>query len=196
MDTCISDHKTVYINLDIPKPIAQKSSQTFCPLNKIRNLILSSPKSTCLSDSVSSKLLPYFFDVTVPVITCIVNLLLSIGIFPNNLKSAFVKPILKKATLDSNDIKNYRPISNLSFFSKFLERTIANQLQSHFSTNGLISEYQSACSKFHSSEAVLNRIQNDILASLGSGHSTALLLDLSSVFNTTDHNILFYRLKY
>ena len=33
-----------------------------------------------------------------------------------------------KTTLSSNDIKNYRPISNLSFLSKLIERVIANQL--------------------------------------------------------------------
>ena len=33
-NTCISDHKAVYIDLDIQKPVAQKSSFTFRPLNK------------------------------------------------------------------------------------------------------------------------------------------------------------------
>ena len=57
----------------------------------IRNLILSSPKSTCLSDPVPSKLLPYCNDVIVPLVARIVNLLLSTGKFTNDLKSAFVK---------------------------------------------------------------------------------------------------------
>ena len=35
IDTCISNHKTVYIDFDIQKPVAQKSSFTFRPLNKI-----------------------------------------------------------------------------------------------------------------------------------------------------------------
>ena len=35
IDTCISDHKTTYIDLDIIKSVAQKSSFTFRPLNKI-----------------------------------------------------------------------------------------------------------------------------------------------------------------
>ena len=33
-----------------------------------------------------------------------------------------------KITLDSNEIKNYRPISKLFFLSKLIERVIANQL--------------------------------------------------------------------
>ena len=78
---------------------------------EIRNLILSSPKSTGLSDPISPKLLPYCVDVIVPVVTRIINLSLSTGIFPNDLKSAFVKPLLEEAALDSNDSKNYCPIS-------------------------------------------------------------------------------------
>ena len=89
-----------------------------------------------------------------------------------------------------NDIKNYRPISYLSFLSKLIERVNANQLQLHLSSNGLMSEYQSAYRKFHSSETALLRVQNDLLVSLDSGHSIALLLDLCAAFDTIDHNIL------
>ena len=40
-------------------------------------------------------------------------------------------------------------------------------------------------------------VQNDILASLDAGHSTALLLlDLSAVFDTIDHNILTHHLQH
>jgi hypothetical protein len=180
---------------DQPAPVF--SSFEPATTTEIRNLILSSPKSTCLADPVPSKLLPFCVDVIVPVVTRIVNLSLSAGIFPNDLKSAFVKPLLKKPTLDSNDIKYYRPISNLSFLSKVIERVIANRLQSHLSSNGLMPEYQSAYRKFHSSETALLRVQNDILVSSDSGHSTALLLlDLSAAFDTIDHNILLHRLQH
>ena len=59
-----------------------------------RNLILSSPKSTCLSEPVPSKVLPYCVDV-IPVVSCIINLSLSTGVFPNDVKSVFIKPLLK-----------------------------------------------------------------------------------------------------
>ena len=98
---------------------------------------------------------------------------------------------LKKTTLDSDDIKNYRPISNLFFLSKLIEHIIANQLQLHFFSNGLISEYQSAYRKFYSSETAPLHVQNDILVSLNSVHSTAfLLLDLSTAFDTIYHILL------
>ena len=104
---------------------------------------------------------------------------------------------LKKITLDSNDIKNYSPISNLSFLSKLIERVVANQLQLHLSFNGLMSEYQSTYRKFYSFETALLRVQNDILVFLDSGHSIALLLlDLSAAFDPNDHKILLHRLKH
>ena len=37
-------------------------------------------------------------------------------------KTAIVKPLLKKPSLDHNNLKNYRPVSNLSFLSKLWEK--------------------------------------------------------------------------
>ena len=54
-----------------------------------------------------------------------------------------------------------------------------------------MSKLQSAYRKFHFSETALLYVQNDILASLDAGHSTALLLlSLSAAFNTIDQGIL------
>ena len=58
------------------------------------------------------------------------------------------------------------------------------------------SEYQSAYRKFHPSETALFRVQNDILVSLDSGLYIVLLLNLSTAFDTIDHNILLHRLKH
>ena len=152
------------------------SSFKLVSIDEIKQLILSSPKSTCLLDPVPSNLLPHCIDSIAPIITRIVNLSLSSGVFSKQLKSALVKPLLKKSNLDPNDLKNYRPISNLSFLSKLLERIIAARLSSHLLSHNLMSKLQSAYRKFHSSETALLHVQNDILASLYAGHSTALLL--------------------
>ena len=90
--------------------------------------------------------------------------------FSKQLKSALVKPLLKKSNLNHNDLKNYRPISNLFFLSKLIERVTAARLSLHFSSHNLMSKLQSAYRKFHSSETALLYVQNDILASLNAGH--------------------------
>ena len=164
-----------------PFTIPERPPPTFslfqpASIEEIKHLILSSPKSTCSSDLVPSNLLPLCIDATAPVITRIVNLSLSSGKFPKEFKYAVVKPLLKKPTLDSTDLKNYRPISNLSFLSKLVERIIANRLLTHLSSHDLLAKFQSAYRKFHSSETALVYVQNDILIALEAGHSTALLL--------------------
>ena len=74
------------------------------------------------------------FDVVLPSMTDIINDSLVSGVFPSFYKSAIVKPLLKKSTLDPNDMKNYQPVSNLSFMSKILEKVVAYQLLSHLSS--------------------------------------------------------------
>ena len=60
-----------------------------------------------------------------------------------------------------------------------------------------MSEYQSVYCKFYFSETALLHVQNDILVSSCSGHSTArFFLDLFAAFNSIDHNILLHRLKH
>ena len=57
-------------------------------------------------------------DEVVPAITHVVNESFLSGTFPSMFKTAIVKPLLKKPSLDQDDLKNYRPVSNLSFLSK------------------------------------------------------------------------------
>ena len=66
---------------------------------------------------------------------CIFNTLFRDGIFPSSLKCAIVTPDLKKSTLDPSDANNYRPISNLTFISKLLERFVLNQLNAASSSS-------------------------------------------------------------
>ena len=92
-------------------------------------------------------------------------------------------------------MKNYRPVSNLSFLSKVLGKVVVNQLNTHINSSNKSNQYQSAYRKFHSTETALLKIHNDILASMDAGKVTALtLLDLSAAFDTIDHTILLSRL--
>ena len=81
------------------------SSFKLVSVDEIKQLILSSLKSTCLLEPVPSNLLPHCIDSIAQIITRIVNLSLSSGVFPKQLKSALVKPLFKKSNLDPNDLK-------------------------------------------------------------------------------------------
>ena len=73
----------------------------------------------------------FLFFGTPCIYVHIINLGLSSGIFPIRFKSAVVKPLIKKLTLDCKVLKNFRPISNLPFLSKLIEKVIAERLVSH-----------------------------------------------------------------
>ena len=76
--------------------------------------------------------------------TRIINLWLESATVPSDMKHALVTPLLKMTGLDTNDIKNYRPISNLSFVSKLLERHVAVDLRRYIDENKVIDLLQSA----------------------------------------------------
>ena len=93
-------------------------------------------------------------------------------------------------------LSNYRPISHLSFLSKLTERVVKARLLSHLSTNGLLNSYQSAYTKFHSTEITLLSVQDHIVKSISKHQLTALcLVDLSAAFDTIDHHVLIRHLS-
>ena len=120
---------------------------------------------------------------------------LASGIFPQCFKSALVTPILKKKCLDHNDLNNYRPVSNLCFIAKILEKLVLSQVSSYLNSHNLYNTCQSACYPGHSTETSLLKVVNDLFISLNKGNIYVLaLLDSSSAFVTIDHTILVHRL--
>ena len=114
---------------------------------------------------------------------------------PKSLKTAHIRPLLKKTGLDSDILKKYRPVSNLTFISKVIEKVISGRLNEHLINNSLFDPLQSASRDKHSTETALIKVQNDILSALDAGSPAILLmLDLSAAFDTIDHDILLSRL--
>ena len=67
--------------------------------------------------------------------------MLNTGIFPDRLKYAIIKPILKKGGDDQN-ISNYRPISLLTSFSKIIEKLMYNRLIDHTTLHSILANEQ------------------------------------------------------
>ena len=87
-----------------------------------------------------------------------------------------LKPLLKKSNLDPNVLNNYRPVSNLQFLSKILEKLVFNQVNDFLNMNNILEKYQSGFRRNHSTETALLKILNDTWCNLDKHKLTVLVL--------------------
>ncbi|KAK3727445.1 hypothetical protein RRG08_058862 [Elysia crispata] len=126
----------------------------------------------------------------VPYITKIINESLATGVVPDIFKRAIATPLLKKPGLDDTDLKNFRPVSNLNFLSKILEKVVLGQVLKHVKSNGFDEVLQSPYKMHHSTETALLKVTSDILDLVDDKNLCLLvLLDLTAAFDTIDHEI-------
>ena len=96
---------------------------------------LSANKATGL-DGIPSSFLRNSASVTVCPLTHIINLSITQGVIPDDLKSARVAPLFKKN--DKTEVGNYRPVSILSIISKVFERVVYDQIEAYLDQKKLL----------------------------------------------------------
>ena len=161
----------------------------------MKECILNSAPKSCELDPIPTKLLLECLDSILPSLIDLFNSSLASGIFPQCFKSALITPILKKRCLDHNDLNNYRPVCNLCFIAKILEKHVLSQVSSFLNSHNLYNTCQSVYRPCHSTEIALMKVVNDLFLSLSKGNISVLaLLAISSAFHTIDHTILARRL--
>ena len=98
-------------------------------------------------DNVSIKLLKHTVKEVPTPLAHIVNLSLSHGIFPNDMKLAKIVPIFKNG--NTKLFNNYRPISILPAFSKILEKIVCNRLLHFLESKNILYKHQYGFRKNH-----------------------------------------------
>ncbi len=172
---------------------AQTPIFSFCPLTEaeVSKLLLSSHPTTCPLDPIPSHLLQVISPTLLPALTHIINTSLLTGIFPTAFKQAWVTPLLKKPTLNTSLLENYRPVSLLPFIAKTLKRVVFNQVSLFLSQNNKLDAKQSGFRSGHSTGTALLSVTEALrIAKVDSKSSVLILLDLSAAFDTVNHQIL------
>ena len=124
-----------------------------------------------------------------PFIARLFNESLTTGYFTERYKHAIITPLFK-SNMDVSQIKSDRPVCNLPFLSKLLERAVHFQLQAFLDANSALPAYQLAYRKNHSTETEIINVCDDLLKVRDNGQMSALcLLDLTAAFDTVDHEL-------
>lgn len=156
---------------------------------EVRQLMGSMQTKSCESDPITTKFIKENIDEFLPILTKIINISLENGTFAEEWKLAILRPLLKKVGLDLIH-SNYRPVSNLAFLSKLVEKAMITRLEEHFDANNLNSIYQSAYRANHSCETSVLKLVNDLLWKLENQEACALVaIDLSAAFDTVNHQV-------
>ncbi|KAF7246048.1 Ribosyldihydronicotinamide dehydrogenase [quinone] [Varanus komodoensis] len=83
---------------------------------------------------------------------------------------------------------NYRPVANIPFLGKVLERVVAGQLQALLDETDYLDPFQSGFRPGYSTESALVTLYDDLCREKDRGSTSLLvLLDLSAAFDTIDH---------
>ena len=182
-----TDSFTLPAPSDVPKFDLFKSVSE----DEVRKVTAKSPTKSCLLDPWPTFLVKECLDILLPSITELVNCSLTEGAVPAGFIKVIVSPLIKKSSLPPDKLKNYQPVSGLSFISKLVEHVVASQLNDHVTSNGLENVNQSAYKQGHSTETAPLSIKNNVHLALARGEATAVvLLDQSAAFNTIDHSTL------
>ena len=158
---------------------------------RLKKMIKDMPDKTCDLDPIPTWLVKGCVDELAMVLCKFINLSLRSASVPELLQQALVFPTIKNPHGDKDTLTNYRPVSNLSFVSKLLEKVVLDQLNSYLNENELLNKHQSGYRVGHSCETLLMGMFDDLLRDLDEGKVTGLfLLDMSAAFDTVDHGKL------
>ena len=152
------------------------------------------PAKSAGIDNLTGKFLKEGAPVLASPITDLVNLSISLSLFPDDCKIAKLKPLYKKEA--KTKPKNYRPISLLPLLSKIIERIIHNQTQEFLDKNNILYKYQSGFQKHHSTYTCLSYLTDKVKIGFEEGLLTGMvLIDLQKAFDTIDHSILLEKMS-
>ena len=161
---------------------------------EISHIIKNLKESSAGYDEIQAKVVKASLLYLIEPLKNLINLSLSEGIFPNELKIAKVIPIYKSG--DPMLVQNYRPISILPLFSKIFERVVASRITSFITQHNILYKYQFGFRANHNTSLALILLTDEIYSAFNNNDSiVGLFLDFQKAFDTLHHGILLEKLN-
>ena len=165
-----------------------------CELDVIRCVCRIKSNATG-DDGISIKFVKILLPYIVRPLTHIINHCFTTSTFPEAWKIGVVVPLPKKSL--ASECSDFRPIVILPCLAKVCEMLLAEQISDYLSNYKLLSPYQSGFRPGHSCSTATMKVIDDIRSSFDMEFITLLcLLDFSKAFDSVDHELLVYKLKY
>ena len=152
----------------------------------VKKLIQSRGIKTCQEDPIPSQLMQPSLDIVLPILTQLVNKSLSEGSM-EGIKESVLDPLLKKLGLDVDEKNNFRPVNNLLYLSKLIEREVDYQVDKHMTKHNLHENSQFPYKTNHNTETMMLGVTDEVLRGFDENKATVIIfLDLSAAFDTID----------
>ena len=155
-------------------------------IDEVKELIKEFGVKTSVEDPIPAKLIKAASEILSPVYVELINKSLAEGTM-ETIKSSVIDPLLKKAGLDVDAKKNFRPVNNLRFFSKLIERVVKKRMDCHMTCNALHERTEFGYKVHHNTETMLLGLTDEVLRGFDENQATIIVfLDLSAAFDTID----------
>ena len=146
--------------------------------------------TTCGSDPIPSTVVKHHLNILLPIITRLINWSLKTGSFHKIWKKSIITPFKKKVGQDT-EYTSYRPVINLPFLSKIMEKAMIQQLNTYLETHCPLPNTVCAYRKNLSTEYAILKLLDTIYKNMDKQCVTLVLaIDLSATFDTVNHSLL------